>query len=59
MSVLASRDLKPKWERARLRILKRRHIERMIRWNDRIREEENDGDYESSEEESSKEESIA
>ena len=35
VSVLTSRKLKPKWERARLRRLKRRYIEQQIRRVDR------------------------
>ena len=56
VSVLTSRKLKPKWERARLRRLKRRYVERMIRKIERIRKEENVGVYESGGEESSEEE---
>ena len=59
VSILTSRKRQPRWERARLRRIRRRYIERMMRRCDRSSEGWSEEGSESSGEESSKEESIA
>ena len=59
VSVLTSRKRKPKWERARLRGIRRRYLEKMYRRDCRVEREMSGYVDESDGEESSEEESIA